>query len=385
MQSVRYNHTVISKSEPCPCGSGELYRACCLRRKDMEIPRERMEENPGFLNHFILSRLTTNNLAVCLHPNQSECQGAIKKAHALQNNRILSKIDVGNHVLVAKQKVDINGVTMLMERESRNKATTFTGFCDKHDTEVFLDIERGDYTGTQKQNFLFAYRAFAQQFHKTQVAMATHRQLAHERPSLLRESEEFVMLYRNRQLEVKDMDEYKAIFDEALLHDKYETIETLNFELPTECKFAICAAFALERDVLGHQLNDVTSFEDERLKSVFITVFPAENKTHILFSWLKEEDGFFSKYKEQLIKLSHEQLQIYLNNLIPLYTENIVMSPLLWDKLTPFSQRKFMRLLTANFPRMDATMEDMIESMNELDKVRREPLTKPGFDLFKQI
>ena len=34
----------------------------------------------------------------CLHPNKAECKGEIIRAHAIQNNRILSRIAENGHV-----------------------------------------------------------------------------------------------------------------------------------------------------------------------------------------------------------------------------------------------------------------------------------------------
>lgn len=51
-----------------------------------------------------------------------------------------------------------------------NSASTFTGFCSKHDTQLFAPLETEDFRSTFQQCFLLGYRAFAREVYtKKQV------------------------------------------------------------------------------------------------------------------------------------------------------------------------------------------------------------------------
>ena len=62
----------------------------------------------------------------------------------------------------------IEEITKKIEKEiepefkkmSRNKASTFFGFCDYHDTEVFKPIELVPYQNTPERHFLMATGGF---------------------------------------------------------------------------------------------------------------------------------------------------------------------------------------------------------------------------------
>ena len=85
------------------------------------------------------------------------------------------------------------------------------------------------------------------------------------------------------------------------------------------------------------KINDIYSSEEkERHKSVFITAFPTEDKFYIILSCLNRDYDALKNYIEQIKNLSIEKLKIFINNLLPTYIENIVLSPRLWDCWTTF-------------------------------------------------
>jgi hypothetical protein len=94
-----------------------------------------------------------------------QCSSIIK-AHSIQNNRILKQI-AEDGVVIQLQLVDNDGQTSIdIEKIGRKVATISTNFCGFHDTNLFLPIESKDYQKNDKeQEFLFAYRAFAKEYH----------------------------------------------------------------------------------------------------------------------------------------------------------------------------------------------------------------------------
>ncbi len=165
-----YRNISLAKSEQCPCGSGKKYRACCMMRKDTwdENTATAYINNPKRMEYELLNMLEMSKASLCLHPLKEECKGKIKNAHTIQNSRILDQLVVDGHVYAIKIQIDdpLEGPTSKLKKTSRNKVTTFTGFCDYHDSNVFSSIETIEYTKTDEQNFLFAYRVFSQEYWK---------------------------------------------------------------------------------------------------------------------------------------------------------------------------------------------------------------------------
>lgn len=156
--------------QSCFCGSGFLYKDCC-KNKTMEIPLDILEQlshSETINNNYEPDEEFEEKLKIfqCIHPSQSECEGKIgMNAHSIQNTRIVKKLSKDNHIYTIVKKPTNCGPEF--ELVGRNEATTFTGFCNKHDVDVFAPIEKDNfYKGTDEQHFLYAYRAFARSYHK---------------------------------------------------------------------------------------------------------------------------------------------------------------------------------------------------------------------------
>lgn len=62
-----------------------------------------------------------------------------------------------------------------------------------------------------------------------------------------------------------------------------------------------------------------------------ITVFPESTQSYILLSCLESERPIYQRLFEQLNVASIDKIKFYMSMVLPLYSENIVMSPDLWD------------------------------------------------------
>src|SRR5262245_15162218 len=68
----------------------------------------------------------------------SECRGAIKRAHSIQCSTVLETIADQGHVYMIETRHDRGpGLT----RIGRHKASSFTGYCDHHDTSLFRTVD----------------------------------------------------------------------------------------------------------------------------------------------------------------------------------------------------------------------------------------------------
>lgn len=374
--------TKFLKNELCPCGSGKKYKSCCFNAKDNKSNiNEKNLNNDGYINHCIMNMYKKTDFKTCIYPDNSKCKGGIINAHTLQNNYVLSQLSVDEHVIVSVPVVDKFGVKIEFKRISKNKATTFMGFCKEHDDKIFAPIEKKCYTGEKQQNFLFAYRAFAQEYHKKMRMMTSLKNIVKNKPSLTK-IEDFVANYRLRELDIFDIKEYKKIFDKSLIEENYDILESITFKLDKQYDFAVTTMFTLSTDIEGNCLNDIYSYAFVRMKSCFITIIPLGGETLILLSWLKEDSSIFEEYKKQLNNLTEDQLKIYINNLIPMYTENIVLSPRLWEKLTPYSRKELEKTIGNDFPRFDESI-NLIDLLFNKFKIKDNFLDKPKYDLFK--
>lgn len=151
----------IRRNDPCPCGSGQKHKKCCINKKD----------DPNFSNPMnFLSNYKTirkeSKIKQCLHPDKSTCSDKIIGAHSIQNNKILKRISSNGHVYMPCSKPD--NPFAVMTKWGRKEATVFTGFCGHHDNKIFHPIEDYDFNKSEYHVFLYTYRCFALEYHKKQ-------------------------------------------------------------------------------------------------------------------------------------------------------------------------------------------------------------------------
>lgn len=324
----------IKKKEKCPCGSGDYYKDCCYKRKDKVIPKKiaKYYEHSIYLKSFYQT---------CLYPNKNECTKAIKRAHALQNNRILSKLSEDNHVIIMKERKQPKRIKLsnkefisikTFEREGVNKAKRYTCFCNKHDDEVFAPIEKYNCefkNGNKEQEFIYAYKSFAFEYYKQSVNVRCFQKLIKDKPSQLRDIK-IINKYRNLNSRNTDFEFYKQRFDKALLDRDFDCIETVAIKLESTIKFADFSCITPRYDLHGKKIRAFNAKEGVKSK-LFITIFPDLSCSYILVSCFKSDYKYFRKFIEQLRENDVNLICFYFNSIIPIYSDNIVLNPKLWN------------------------------------------------------
>ncbi|WP_102335728.1 SEC-C domain-containing protein [Salimicrobium jeotgali] len=350
--------TKIDPYELCPCGSGNKFKFCCHQRARKSKPFDFSGYSTERINHMFKENWGNSNFKTCLAFNNKNCQNAIKSAHALQNNRILNRISEDGHVYTFANDVGKEVYGEELSKISKNKASTFFGFCDYHDTELFKPIELKEYEKSELQNFLFSFRGFCLEYHRKKRKLNFFKDMFNKYPYLLLESQ-FVYLYRISQLDVRDAETeyegFKYIYDAEKLKDIYTLHRHLNFEV----EFAVSSAFSVSHDVNGNEILSIhNADEDIEVPGVYINIFPVENGTNIILSYNKKYEKVYKEYFKQLENLSESEILKHLNFLIVNYTENIFFSPRLIERLNS----KEIDVLLRSF-RSSIVINDMFDLM----------------------
>jgi hypothetical protein len=113
----------------------------------------------------------------CLAPlaNSATCSGRIVSAHSIQRNgQGLKQIAKNGHVFTGRP-TEIRGTKVVPI--GIGNASTFTGFCDLHDTEIFRPIEAEPNIFSHEQLFLLLYRPLAMEVFLKRAAMEHAQQL----------------------------------------------------------------------------------------------------------------------------------------------------------------------------------------------------------------
>lgn len=353
----------INNSEPCLCGSGKKFKECCKSKifTSSTPYSEEILNNPQRINAILQKILDSTDFKVCMYPEKSQCKMPIKNAHTLQNNGVLSTISESGHVMITDILDKVRNGSIL-KKVSKNKATTFYGFCEYHDTYLFQDIEIKEYNNEIKQNFLYAYRMVAQEYHKKERTISSIQNCIKDNPSIL-QSSILVENYRMMDLARGDVRELMNIFNEAFVSQNFDILHSYVYKFNQQYQFAVTTMYVPASTLDGEEIVDIYSKEKDRLPSAFLTVIPTNNCSYFIMSCLKIDYPKIIKYFDEIENLEENKLKCFLNWTLPTYSENIILSPKLWDSWNAESKKEYERIITG----MGGDFEKMLNQENPFD------------------
>jgi hypothetical protein len=122
-----------------------------------------MAEDAAYRSFFFKAQ--KRNFEGCLHPSLT-CKRPPIRAHSIQNQRVLDLIHQDGHVMMPRPKIKDDEPALEFQRIGRNQASTFTGLCSQHDTELFKVIDNDPLNVESEEHLrLLAYRSVMQDLH----------------------------------------------------------------------------------------------------------------------------------------------------------------------------------------------------------------------------
>ena len=281
----------------------------------------------------------------CVFPDHSNCSKKVIKAHSIQKNRILKHIAENGIVISAdSQKILF---TYEFEKIGINSASTFFGFCNYHDAKIFSEIENEEYAGRIEQNFLHSYRACAFEYVLRKQSVCIYEKLIERYPINPYEK----MAPKKLNGELRGEKDYFSIleqFSSELIKPKdernFDIISSKIFQLPYESLLAVNESFPIEYDFQENLINDLAD-SSKRPAPIFLTIFPFDGKTFILFSWLSEDSETYQSIISKLETFNNSQKEIFFSNLIICHGNNFFISPSKYSQMP----NKLRRLLGSQY------------------------------------
>ena len=161
----------------------------------------------------------------CVHPEASSqtCSSQIISAHTIQRNGGLSAIARDGHVysllkhtpMFKESTFDINGGA---HKVGLKDASTFRGFCSRHDDQLFSSLEKESFHGSAEQLALLGYRAVCYELLMKEFLLAVDN-LAKE----MDKGQPFpVQLYHQEAISIRDSGAGKSIEELEQQKRQYE-------------------------------------------------------------------------------------------------------------------------------------------------------------------
>lgn len=290
----------------------------------------------------------------CSHPNKIECKLPIKSAHSLQRQgslKLLEKTLKGNSFIYCHTERQVNKKYGFLDLKpiGRKDASTFFGFCDFHDTELFKEIEN-DPEITDINNdlhcFLHTYRSFSHSYHRKYEEYKLFTSTETEVVEYLQKAygKDLPKVTEGIKLALVDLEVPKKLLDEMLLNKNYSGLEYFCYEFPYRCPIA-CAGVTTPGHYKNGDIFNLSESASDEYSDVFTTVLPFKNRTVVILAAFPN-DVKAIKYLEELENISSElEFQKYLSFHIINNLENVYVSPNFYDRKDYKWQQSYCELI----------------------------------------
>jgi hypothetical protein len=145
------------------------------------------------------------------------------------------------------------------------KATTFSGFCARHDSETFAPIDTRTYSGSEEETFLHGYRAFCREYHAKASAEANQKialQMAgrglplSQQEARFREARAF---YSGVEEAMHNFRNQKTEWDRMLTSGDYSRLDYRVFRFNCVPDVMCSGTFDFEVDFLGRHIQTIAA------------------------------------------------------------------------------------------------------------------------------
>jgi hypothetical protein len=322
----------LGRNAPCWCGSGRKYKKCHLNREfEKPVPFEAIAE----------AMQSAAAQKWCLHPlaGPGVCDKVIS-AHTIQRSRILRQItDSSNHVRTFHPiNPDFSTGTLQLRRIGWREASTFTGFCAKHDSFAFRPLEEAAFVGSPEQCFLVGYRALCHEIHQKSgilKAEATVRSLV-DRGLPVESQKALQEMWTGHEEAVRsglaDFQKLKTVMDRQLLSKDYSKWRRAILSFRGDLCVASTGAVSPNRDWDGKPLQVLHDLESNIQQLPFGIVATADGGAAV-FVW-QAEDTAPQQFIESLLKRDNRRLPSLIVQFIFAYIENTYFSDCWWESLS---------------------------------------------------
>jgi hypothetical protein len=279
----------------------------------------------------------------CLHYDRGGRCNNIIDAHSIQRRGQLQEIEENGHVYQFSTELSILRKTDGMSAPRKvgwNRATTFAGFCKRHDNELFKPIDEKPLLPNAEQVSLYAYRCLCREFFVKENAVKVFSAVKdhvgvdpHER-KMLRSA-----LIGNG-LGFEQLLPHKERFDEALRARAFGDFDFVTFTSTSPWSLQLSGVLYPDHDFIGERIQNLGG---DNTPWSLITFFTAPFSTGWTFTlcWHVSSRGACEHFARSLASLAHSggSLEDALLRFSISCCENHAIRVSWWDGLAPEHQR----------------------------------------------
>lgn len=321
----------MGRNEKCWCGSNKKWKNC-HSEKDKKEPLKVSDA-------FLAEKISISASSECLHP--SKCHNKPISSHTIQKSIGLNVISKNNHVMTF-----MNGLNGVIRNDGKFKVTkkgiktasTFPGFCEEHDGELFAPIEKKSWSNCKENAFLFSLRAISYEFFSKKRALLSATYLKENADkgkdfdSQVAIQHTLSSLIYGIEMGIKDGEFWKNSYDNFYLNKNYENYHYLAIETKSPLPVCGCGSFHIDYDFEGNLLQDLMS-TSEKIQHLTINATSNLDRGLIIFGWIGDENGPARKFLESFERIPENKKVNTVIKLFFEYIENTYFEEHWWESL----------------------------------------------------
>lgn len=328
----------IKRNDPCWCGSGKKHKKC-------HLDREKQPEKSKFHAASILEN-SKRKLCAMSDSYQDECAGKIIKAHTVSKSSSLKTIAREGHVYSMSKSAN-----EMHSNEGRykpkligiNVASTFTGFCQKHDRDLFSPIENKIFSWEMEQVLLVAYRGLTYEWYAKSMILEQEeyfKSLDAGKPLYAQIEIQQMMsnLFITTKIALEEISGIKSKFERFLKEKDFSKINYVGFEFSKPLPVMGSGGFAPVYDLIGNKIQNLLNL-NVTAEAIFYSSFASENKGIFCVIWINEGGNAAKQFSESLTNLEDGKIANAIINTLFSNSENIYLAPDWWETLSKDEQK----------------------------------------------
>jgi hypothetical protein len=338
MVSLLNPKRTMGRNERCWCGSNRKWKHCHRDREDQK-------PTPVFQHvHELREKLLEGR---CVHPEAGSavCSGEAISAHTIQRNGGLSAIAELGHVISVKsafEDLHKNAGGFVPRKVGVRSASTFTGFCNRHDTTMFRPVEAGEKRLTSENCFLLSFRALAYELIIKQAAIESlplmrDNDKGHPFEDQVAIQEWLNAIAAGYRLSLAELERWKHLYDAIYLSRDLSVHNSCAIAFDGVLPVVACGAFMPQFDFHGRHLQKLGVGTANHEQVTFnLTVF--DGRSVAVLGWGGGKGGPAAEFASSFVAAAKVNGGDAAVRLALEHVENSYIKPSWWHGLPPALQ-----------------------------------------------
>ena len=329
----------IGRNDPCWCGSGKKLKKCHLAGETGAGP-DRQEVLRRFMRVYETGR--------CLHPDAhvGSCSGDVIAAHTIQRSGGLDRIARRGHVYNmakhgrfydrSKWAPDTGPISV-----GTKEASTFRGFCSRHDSQLFEPIERQPFSSKPEQIALLGYRAISYEWLMKEKLLETNdinRDILKDYPPLERQQYLEHIMFHNVGVRkgIEDIKDLADHYSEMIMGGDYTGLAYYIVMFGDTPDVVSSGVIQTTHDFNGNKVAEL-GHPGHPVETVAYSLIVTDEGGAAVFSWPREH-SLTSQVMATLDELPDQELPHAITRFTFEWFENTYFGPDWWDSLDEETQ-----------------------------------------------